>query len=45
MHRVIALGVSRADKNLRRHIAPVAGIDKPLTIYIARHSFGKYMRR
>lgn len=38
--RRIAFRVSAIDKCLRLHIAPKAGIDKKLTMHIARHSFG-----
>ena len=38
--RAIAFAVSRIDKCLRKDVAPKAGIDKKLTMHIARHSFG-----
>jgi integrase/recombinase XerD len=38
--RTIAFAASRIDKTLRKDVAPKAGIDKKLTMHIARHSFG-----
>ena len=40
VQRRIAFTTSRVDKNLRKTVAPLAGIDKTLTMHIARHSFG-----
>jgi site-specific recombinase XerD len=40
MQRTIAFTASRLDKYLRIHVAPAAGIEKPLTMHIARHTFG-----
>lgn len=38
--RTIAFKTSAIDKCLRNHIAPKAGINKKLTMHIARHTFG-----
>jgi integrase len=38
--RTIAFAVSRIDKFLQKNVAPVAGIEKRLTMHIARHTFG-----
>ncbi len=38
--RTIAFTTSRVDKFLRNHVAPAAGIEKKLTMHIARHTFG-----
>lgn len=38
--RAIAFAASRIDKCLRLHVAKAAGIDKKITMHIARHSFG-----
>lgn len=40
MQRTIAFTASRLDKFLRNHVAPATGIEKPLTMHIARHTFG-----
>jgi len=40
IQRTIAFSASRLDKFLRIHVAPAFGIEKPLTIHIARHTFG-----
>lgn len=40
VQRTIAFAVSRIDKCLRTYVAPQAGINKKLTMHIARHSFG-----
>lgn len=40
MQRAIAFAASRLDKYLRIHVAPATGIEKPLTMHIARHTFG-----
>lgn len=40
MQRTIAFTASRLDKFLRIHVAPASGIEKPLTMHIARHTFG-----
>lgn len=40
MQRTIAFTASRLDKYLRNHVAPASGIEKPLTMHIARHTFG-----
>lgn len=40
VQRTIAFTVSRVDKFLRNHVAPAASIEKPLTMHIARHTFG-----
>jgi integrase/recombinase XerD len=38
--RTIAFKTSAVDKVLRLHVAPAAGIEKKLTMHIARHTFG-----
>lgn len=38
--RTIAFATSRIDKCLQKHVAPKAEITKPLTMHIARHTFG-----
>lgn len=38
--RTIAFTTSRIDKFLRNYVAPAAGINKKLTMHIARHTFG-----
>jgi integrase/recombinase XerD len=38
--RIIASRVNLIDKYLRTHVAPAAKITKPLTMHIARHTFG-----
>ena len=38
--RTIAFTASRIDKFLRNYVAPAANIKKPLTMHIARHTFG-----
>lgn len=40
VQRTIAFATSRIDKYLRTEVAPAAGIKKPLTMHIARHTFG-----
>lgn len=40
VQRTIAFTVSRVDKFLRNYVAPAANIEKPLTMHIARHTFG-----
>lgn len=40
LQRKIAFTTSRYDKFLQKYVAPAAGIDKPLTMHIARHTFG-----
>lgn len=40
LDRTIAFTASRIDKFLQNHVAPVAKIEKPLTMHIARHTFG-----
>ena len=40
LQRRIMNTTSRVDKFLRKHVAPLAKIDKPLTMHIARHTFG-----
>lgn len=40
IQRRIAFTVSRVDKYLRNKVAPSAKISKPLTMHIARHTFG-----
>ncbi|MGC4100848.1 phage integrase SAM-like domain-containing protein [Ferruginibacter sp.] len=40
IQRTIAFATSRLDKFLRNNVAPVAGINKKLTMHIARHTFG-----
>lgn len=40
LKRKIAFTTSRYDKFLRKYVAPAAKIDKPLTMHIARHTFG-----
>ncbi|GAB3732385.1 tyrosine-type recombinase/integrase [Spirosoma lituiforme] len=39
--RTIAFKTSAIDKCLKKHVAPAAGIDKTLTMHIARHSFAQ----
>jgi integrase/recombinase XerD len=39
--RTIAFKTSALDKCLKTHVAPAAGIDKKLTMHIARHSFAQ----
>lgn len=39
--RSIAFKVSAADKLLRLHVGPASGINKKLTMHIARHSFAQ----
>lgn len=38
--RTIGFKTSSIDKCLRKHVAPAAGIEKSLTMHIARHTFG-----
>ena len=38
--RTIAFATSRLDKFLRKNVAPKIGLDKKLTMHIARHTFG-----
>ena len=38
--RLIASRVNMVDKYLRTQVAPAAKITKPLTMHIARHTFG-----
>lgn len=40
VQRKIMNMTSKADKALRLHVAPVAGISQKLTMHIARHTFG-----
>lgn len=40
VQRAIAFAASRIDKCLRTHVGPAAGIDKKITMHIARHTFG-----
>lgn len=40
VQRTIAFTTSRIDKFLNNHVAPKAKIYKPLTMHIARHTFG-----
>ncbi len=40
LKRTIAFAVSPIDKCLREHVAAAAGINKKLTMHIARHTFG-----
>lgn len=40
VQRKIAFTTSRYDKFLRKFVAPAAEIEKPLTMHIARHTFG-----
>lgn len=40
VQRTIAFSASRIDKCLRTYVGPAAGIDKKITMHIARHSFG-----
>lgn len=40
MQRTIAFATSRLDKFLRNNVAPLAKIEKKLTMHIARHTFG-----
>ncbi len=40
VQKKIANAVHRLDKNLQKHIAPMIEITKPLTMHIARHTFG-----
>ncbi len=39
--RTIAFKTSAIDKCLKKHVAPAAGIDKKLTMHLARHSFAQ----
>lgn len=39
--RTIAFKTSAIDKCLKKYVAPAAGIDKKLTMHIARHSFAQ----
>lgn len=41
IQRTIAFKTSAADKFLRTHVAPAAGIEGKLTMHMARHSFGE----
>lgn len=38
--RTIAFAASRIDKFLNKNVAPMIGLTKPLTMHIARHTFG-----
>lgn len=40
IQRTIAFATSRLDKILRSNVAPKVGIEKKLTMHIARHTFG-----
>ena len=40
LDRTIAFATSRYDKFLQKHVRPAAKIEKPLTMHIARHTFG-----
>jgi integrase len=40
VQRKIANTISRVDKYLKKYVAPAAKITKPLTMHIARHTFG-----
>ena len=40
IQRTIAFASSRIDKFLNKNIAPKMGLNKPLTMHIARHTFG-----
>ena len=40
LQRRIMNTTSRVDKYLRKNVAPLAKIDKKLTMHIARHTFG-----
>lgn len=40
LQRKIAFTTSRYDKFLRKFVAPAANIEKPLTMHVARHTFG-----
>lgn len=37
--RTVAFKTSALDKILRKHVAPAAGIEHPITMHIARHTF------
>lgn len=40
MERIISSRINATDKWLHKEVAPAAGITKPLTMHIARHTFG-----
>lgn len=44
LERQINFLTSRYDKFLNKHVAPAAGIEKKLTMHIARHTFGNISR-